>query len=126
MRLVTAVIKPFKLDEVRAALTAFGVSGLTVSQSSGYGRQRGHTEVYRGAEYTVDLVPKVRLEVLVDDEDVDDVVEVIVRAARTGKIGDGKVWSVPVETVIRVRTGAVRKPCSAIPTTPVGDGGRSP
>ena len=105
MRLVTAVIKPFKLDEVRAALTAFGVHGLTVSQSSGYGRQRGHTEVYRGAEYTVELVPKVRLEVLVDDEDVDDVVEVIVRAARTGKIGDGKVWSIPVETVIRVRTG---------------------
>ena len=105
MRLVTAVIKPFKLDEVRAALTAFGVHGLTVSQASGYGRQRGHTEVYRGAEYTVDLVPKVRLEVLVDDEDVDDVVEVIVRAARTGKIGDGKVWSIPIETVIRVRTG---------------------
>ena len=105
MRLVTAVIKPFKLDEVRAALTAFGVQGLTVSQSSGYGRQRGHTEVYRGAEYTVDLVPKVRLEVLVDDDDLDDVVDVIVRAARTGKIGDGKVWSVPVETVIRVRTG---------------------
>jgi len=105
MRLVTAVIKPFKLDEVRAALTAFGVHGLTVSNSSGYGRQRGHTEVYRGAEYTVDLVPKVRLEVLVDDDDLDDVVEVIVRAARTGKIGDGKVWSIPVETVIRVRTG---------------------
>ena len=105
MRLVTAVIKPFKLDEVRAALTAFGVQGLTVSQSSGYGRQRGHTEVYRGAEYTVDLVPKVRLEVLVDDDDLDDVVDVIVRAARTGKIGDGKVWSLPVETVIRVRTG---------------------
>jgi nitrogen regulatory protein P-II 1 len=105
MRLVTAVIKPFKLDEVRAALLAFGVQGLTVSESSGYGRQRGHTEVYRGAEYTVDLVPKVRLEILVDDDDVDDVIEVIVRAARTGKIGDGKVWSVPVETVIRVRTG---------------------
>ena len=105
MRLVTAVIKPFKLDEVRAALLAFGVQGLTVSESSGYGRQRGHTEVYRGAEYTVDLVPKVRLEVLVDDADVADIGEVIVRAARTGKIGDGKVWSVPVETVIRVRTG---------------------
>ena len=105
MRLVTAVIKPFKLDEVRAALLAFGVQGLTVSESSGYGRQRGHTEVYRGAEYTVDLVPKVRLEILVDDVDVDDVIEVIVRAARTGKSGDGKVWSVPVETVIRVRTG---------------------
>jgi nitrogen regulatory protein P-II 1 len=105
MRLVTAVIKPFKLDEVRAALLAFGVHGLTVSESSGYGRQRGHTEMYRGAEYTVDLVPKVRLEILVDDEDVDGVVDVIVRAARTGKIGDGKVWSTPVETVIRVRTG---------------------
>ena len=105
MKLVTAVIKPFKLDEVRAALLAFGVQGMTVSESSGYGRQRGHTEVYRGAEYTVDLLPKVRLEILVDDEDRDDVVDVIVRAARTGKIGDGKVWSVPVETVVRVRTG---------------------
>jgi nitrogen regulatory protein P-II 1 len=105
MKLVTAVIKPFKLDEVRGALLAFGVPGVTVSQSSGYGRQRGHTEVYRGAEYTVELLPKIRLEVLVDDEDVDDVVDVIVRAARTGKIGDGKVWSTPVEMVIRVRTG---------------------
>ena len=105
MKLVTAVIKPFKLDEVRAALLAFGVQGVTVSESSGYGRQRGHTEVYRGAEYTVELLPKVRVEILVDDEDGDDVVDVIVRAARTGKIGDGKVWSVPVETVIRVRTG---------------------
>ena len=105
MKLVTAVIKPFKLDEVRAALLAFGVQGVTVSESSGYGRQRGHTEVYRGAEYTVELLPKVRLEILVDDDDVDDVIDVIVRAARTGKIGDGKVWSVPVETVIRVRTG---------------------
>ena len=105
MKLVTAVIKPFKLDEVRAALLAFGVQGMTVSESSGYGRQRGHTEVYRGAEYPVELLPKVRLEILVDDEDGDDVVDVIVRAARTGKIGDGKVWSVPVETVVRVRTG---------------------
>ena len=105
MKLVTAVIKPFNLDEVRAALLAFGVQGMTVSESSGYGRQRGHTEVYRGAEYTVELLPKVRLEILVDDEDGDDVVDVIVRAARTGKIGDGKVWSVPVETVVRVRTG---------------------
>jgi nitrogen regulatory protein P-II 1 len=105
MKLVTAVIKPFKLDEVRAALLAFGVQGMTVSESSGYGRQRGHTEVYRGAEYTVELLPKVRLEILVDDEDADDVVDVIVRAARTGKIGDGKVWTMPVETVIRVRTG---------------------
>ena len=105
MKLVTAVIKPFKLDEVRAALLAFGVQGMTVSESSGYGRQRGHTEVYRGAEYTVELLPKVRLEILVDDEDAEDVVDVIVRAARTGKIGDGKVWTAPVETVIRVRTG---------------------
>jgi nitrogen regulatory protein P-II 1 len=105
MRLVTAVIKPFKLDEVRAALLAFGVQGMTVSESSGYGRQRGHTEVYRGAEYTVELLPKVRLEILVDDEDADDVIDVIVRAARTGKIGDGKVWSTGVDNVIRVRTG---------------------
>jgi len=105
VKLITAVIKPFKLDEVRAALLAFGVQGMTVSESSGYGRQRGHTEVYRGAEYTVELLPKVRLEVLVDDADGDDVVDVIVRAARTGKIGDGKVWAVPVENVVRVRTG---------------------
>ena len=105
MKLVTAVIKPFKLDEVRAALLAFGVNGMTVSESSGYGRQRGHTEVYRGAEYTVELLPKVRLEILVDDEDAEDVVDVIVRAARTGKIGDGKVWAIPVESVVRVRTG---------------------
>ena len=105
MKLVTAVIKPFKLDEVRAALLAFGVHGMTVSESSGYGRQRGHTEVYRGAEYEVDLVPKVRIEVLVDDDDGDDVIDVIVKSAQTGKIGDGKVWSVPVENVVRVRTG---------------------
>ena len=105
MKLVTAVIKPFKLDEVRAALLAFGVQGMTVSESSGYGRQRGHTEVYRGAEYTVELLPKVRLEILVDDEDGDDVVDVIVRAARTGKIGDGKVWAFPLDRLVRVRTG---------------------
>ena len=105
MKLVTAVIKPFKLDEVRAALLAFGVNGMTVSESSGYGRQRGHTEVYRGAEYTVELLPKVRLEILVDDDDAEDVVDVIVRAARTGKIGDGKVWATTVESVVRVRTG---------------------
>jgi nitrogen regulatory protein P-II 1 len=105
MKLITAVIKPFKLDEVKAALETFGVKGLTVSEASGYGRQKGHTEVYRGAEYKVDLVPKLRVEVLVDDEDADDVIDVVVKAAQTGKIGDGKVWSVPVETVIRVRTG---------------------
>lgn len=105
MKLITAVIKPFKLDEVRAALLAFGVQGMTVAEASGYGRQRGHTEVYRGAEYTVELLPKVRLEILVDAADSDDVIDVIVRAARTGKIGDGKVWATPVENVVRVRTG---------------------
>lgn len=105
MKLITAVIKPFKLDEVKSALQSFGVHGLTVTESSGYGRQRGHTEVYRGAEYTVDLVPKVRIEVLADDDDAEAIVDVIVKAARTGKIGDGKVWSTPVEELIRVRTG---------------------
>jgi nitrogen regulatory protein P-II 1 len=105
MKLVTAVIKPHKLDEVKAALEAFGVQGLTVSEASGYGRQKGHTEVYRGAEYTVDLVPKVRVEILVDDADAADVAEVVVKAAQTGRIGDGKVWTIPVEDVVRVRTG---------------------
>ncbi|WP_242901406.1 P-II family nitrogen regulator [Actinomadura terrae] len=105
MKLITAVIKPFKLDEVRAALEAFGVEGMTVSEASGYGRQKGHTEVYRGAEYKVDLVPKLRVEVLVDAADADDIIDVIVKAARTGKIGDGKVWAVPVDTAVRVRTG---------------------
>ena len=105
MKLVTAVIKPHKWDEVREALETFGVTGMTVSEVSGYGRQKGHTEVYRGAEYTVDLVPKVRLEVLVDDADAEDVIEVITKSAQTGRIGDGKVWSVPVDTVVRVRTG---------------------
>ncbi|MGI5168082.1 P-II family nitrogen regulator [Spirillospora sp. CA-253888] len=105
MRLITAIIKPFKLDEVKAALETFGVKGLTISEASGYGRQKGHTEVYRGAEYRVDLVPKLRVEVLVEDEDADDIIDVIVKAARTDKIGDGKVWAVPVDTVVRVRTG---------------------
>jgi nitrogen regulatory protein P-II 1 len=105
MRLVTAVIKPFKLDDVKTALESFGVHGITVSEASGYGRQKGHTEVYRGAEYTVDLVPKVRVEVLVDDNDAEDVIEVVCKSAQTGRIGDGKVWSVPVDTVVRVRTG---------------------
>ncbi|MFJ4090264.1 P-II family nitrogen regulator [Kitasatospora sp. NPDC089913] len=105
MKLVTAIVKPFKLDEVKRALQAAGVHGLTVSEASGYGRQHGHTEVYRGAEYRIDLVPKVRIEVVVEDEDADLVIEAVVRAARTGKIGDGKVWAVPVETVVRVRTG---------------------
>jgi nitrogen regulatory protein P-II 1 len=105
MKLVTAVIKPFKLDEVRSALETFGVHGMTVSEASGYGRQKGHTEVYRGAEYDIALVPKIRVEIVVDDPEADEVVEVIVRAASTGKIGDGKVWVVPVERVVRVRTG---------------------
>ncbi len=105
MRLVTAVIKPFKLDDVKTALESFGVHGMTVSEASGYGRQKGHTEVYRGAEYTIDLVPKVRVEVLVADEDAADVIETIVKSAQTGRIGDGKVWSVPVDDVVRVRTG---------------------
>ena len=97
MKLLTTVIKPHKLDEVKAALEAFGVQGLTVSEASGYGRQRGHTEVYRGAEYTVDLVPKVRVEVLVDDADAPDVVEVVVKAAQTGRIGDGKIFVSTIE-----------------------------
>jgi nitrogen regulatory protein P-II 1 len=105
MKLVTAIIKPFKLDDVKAALETLGVVGLTVSEVRGYGRQKGHTEVYRGAEYTVDLVPKIRVEVLTDDLDVDKVLDTITEAARTGKIGDGKVWVVAVETVVRVRTG---------------------
>lgn len=105
MKLVTAVIKPFKLDDVKTALQEMGVNGLTVTEASGYGRQRGHTEVYRGAEYRVDLVPKARIEVLVEDADADAVIEALIAAARTGKIGDGKVWSVPVETAVRVRTG---------------------
>ena len=105
MKLITAVIKPHKLDEVKAALESFGVQGMTVSEASGYGRQRGHTEVYRGAEYTVDLVPKVRVEILVDDTDVADVVDVVVKSAQTGRIGDGKVWTSPLDDVVRVRTG---------------------
>jgi nitrogen regulatory protein P-II 1 len=105
MRLVTAIIKPFKLDEVKQALEAYGITGMTVSEASGYGRQRGHSEVYRGAEYKVDFVPKVRVEVVVDDVDANDVMMVILKAAQTGRIGDGKIWTVPVEDVARVRTG---------------------
>ncbi len=105
MKLITAILKPFKLDEVKDALQAAGINGMTVSEASGFGRQRGHTEVYRGAEYTVDLVPKVRLEVLVDDKDAASTVDVIVKAASPGSIGDGKVWTTPVEQVVRVRTG---------------------
>ncbi|MCW2606076.1 MAG: nitrogen regulatory protein 1 [Frankiales bacterium] len=105
MRLVTAVIKPFKLDDVKQALEALGVQGMTVSEVQGFGRQRGHTEVYRGAEYTVSFVPKVRIEVLVDDVDAGSVVDAVVLAASTGSIGDGKVWTTPVDDVVRVRTG---------------------
>lgn len=105
MKLITAILKPFKLDEVKNALQAHGVTGMTVSEASGFGRQGGHTEVYRGAEYTVDLIPKVRLEVLVDDTEAESVIGVIVKAASTGTIGDGKVWSTPVDQVVRVRTG---------------------
>jgi nitrogen regulatory protein P-II 1 len=105
MRLVTAIVKPFVVDDVRAALDATGHHGMTAGEVSGYGRQRGHTEIYRGAEYQVSFNPKVRLEVLVDDAAVDGVVDAIVTAARTGSIGDGKIWVTPVETVVRVRTG---------------------
>ena len=105
MKLVTAIVKPFKLDDVKTALQAHGVQGMTVSEVQGYGRQRGHTEVYRGAEYVVDFVPKVRIEVIVDDADVNSVVDTIVTSAQTGQIGDGKVWVVPVDSIVRVRTG---------------------
>lgn len=104
MKLITAIVKPHRLDEVKNALQEIGVRGLTVSEASGYGRQHGHTEVYRGAEYRVDLVPKVRIETVVEDTDADSVVDAIVKSARTGKIGDGKVWVLPVETMVRVRT----------------------
>ena len=105
MKLVTAIVKPFKLDDVKTALEARGVQGMTVSEVQGFGRQRGHTEVYRGAEYTVDFVPKVRVEVLVDDADAAGVLDAIVTGAHTGSIGDGKVWTVSVDDVVRVRTG---------------------
>ena len=105
MRLVTAIVKPFRVDDVKTALEGIGVQGMTVSEVQGFGRQRGHTEVYRGAEYTVAFVPKTKIEVLVDDADAARVINAIVAAASTGSIGDGKVWSTPVEDVVRVRTG---------------------
>ena len=105
MKLVTAVIKPHKWEDVRSALEGFGLTGMTVSEVSGYGRQKGHTEVYRGAEYDIALVPKVKLEIVVDDMGVDAVADLIVKAAQTGRIGDGKVWISPIDGVIRVRTG---------------------
>jgi nitrogen regulatory protein P-II 1 len=105
MKLITAIVKPFKLDDVKNALELIGIAGLTVSEVQGFGRQRGHTEVYRGAEYQVDFVPKVKIEVVADDAMADKVVDAVVESARTGKIGDGKVWVSPVDTVVRVRTG---------------------
>jgi len=105
MKLVVAVIKPFKLDEVKDALKDLGVTGLTVSDAQGFGRQRGHTEVYRGGEYTIDFVPKVRVEILVEDGDVERVVHSLLGSAQTGKIGDGKIWVVPIDNTWRIRTG---------------------
>ena len=109
MKLITAIIKPFKLDEVREALSAIGVQGITVTEVKGFGRQKGHTELYRGAEYVVDFLPKVKLEVVVADDVVDHAVEAIVKAARTGKIGDGKIFVYDLQQVIRIRTGETGK-----------------
>jgi len=105
MKLVTAIVKPHRIEEVKESLRELGVNGLTTTDVEGFGRQRGHTEVYRGAEYQVDFVPKVKVEIVVDDADADEVVETIVKAARTGKIGDGKVWVTDVERLVRIRTG---------------------
>ncbi len=105
MKLVTAIIKPFKLDDVRAAISEVGVQGVTATEVKGFGRQKGHTELYRGAEYVVDFLPKIKLEIAVDDASVDAVIEAITKAANTGKIGDGKIFVSPLEQVIRIRTG---------------------
>lgn len=105
MKKIEAIIKPFKLDEVKDALNGIGIKGMTVSEVKGYGRQKGHTEIYRGAEYVVDFIPKIRLDIVVQDEQVDQVIETILSVARTGKIGDGKIFVLPVERVVRVRTG---------------------
>lgn len=105
MKKIEAIIKPFKLDEVKDALNGIGVKGMTVTEVKGYGRQKGHTEIYRGAEYVVDFIPKIKLEVIVPDEQVDQVIDTILRVAKTGKIGDGKIFVLPVERVVRVRTG---------------------
>ncbi|HEY3293065.1 MAG TPA: P-II family nitrogen regulator [Candidatus Nanopelagicaceae bacterium] len=105
MKLITAIIKPAKVDDIKAALQAAGVQGMTVSETKGFGRQKGHTEIYRGAEYTVDLIPKVRIEILAEDDEVERIVDVILVNANTGSIGDGKVWVMPVDSVVRVRTG---------------------
>ena len=105
MKKIEAVIKPFKLDDVREALTEIGISGMTVSEVKGFGRQKGHTEIYRGAEYAVDFLPKVKVELVLADEDVERAIDIIVETARSGKIGDGKIFVLPVEEVIRIRTG---------------------
>ena len=105
MKLVTAIIKPFKLDEVREALSGIGVQGITVTEVKGFGRQKGHTELYRGAEYVVDFLPKIKIEIVIADETVESAIEAIIKAARTGKIGDGKIFVMPVEQVVRIRTG---------------------
>jgi nitrogen regulatory protein P-II 1 len=105
MKLITAIIKPFRLDDVKNALKAGGIQGITVSEVQGFGRQAGHTEVYRGAEYTVDFIPKAKLEILCEDTGLDKILDVIIESARTGKIGDGKIWTTPVEHVVRIRTG---------------------
>ena len=107
MKLVTAVIKPHKWEDVRAALAVVGITGMTVSEVSGYGRQKGHTEVYRGAEYDIALVPKIRIEIVVGDDDADDVVEIVTKTAQTGKIGDGKVFVLALEQALRIRTGEI-------------------
>jgi nitrogen regulatory protein P-II 1 len=107
MKQIVAVIKPFKLDEVREGLSEIGITGLTVTEVRGFGRQKGHTELYRGAEYVVDFLPKVRLEVVVQDERVEEVLDSIIKSARTGKIGDGKIFVLPVEQVVRIRTGEI-------------------
>ena len=105
MKLITAIVKPARLDEIKQALQSIGIAGMTVSEVSGFGAQKGHTEIYRGAEYVVDLIPKIRIEVIADDEEVNKILETIAAAANTGTIGDGKIWVSPIETVIRVRTG---------------------
>lgn len=105
MKLITAIVKPSKVDDIKRALQADGVHGMTVSETRGFGRQKGHTEIYRGAEYTVDFIPKVRIEVLADDADCDHIVDLIVTTANSGSIGDGKLWVTPVEAVVRIRTG---------------------
>ena len=105
MKLITAIVKPAKVDEIKVALQAAGVAGMTVSETRGFGRQKGHTEIYRGAEYTVDFIPKVRIEILAEDSEAGSIVDLIVATANTGSIGDGKVWVTPVDAVVRVRTG---------------------